>query len=156
MVKKIILLLAVLLVVSFIVIQFFQPEKNIQEITESHILHHSNLSDDVKLSLKNACFDCHSNNSAYSWYHKIAPVSWYAYGHIKEAKEVLNFSEWEDYSKLEKIGLLDEISEDAKDGKMPLKSYSLIHKKARLSAKEIEAISDWAESYAEELLTGKK
>ncbi len=49
-----------------------------------------------------SCFDCHSNNTNYPWYSKVAPISWYINSHIKKGRKILNFSKWNGYSKDEK------------------------------------------------------
>jgi len=41
-----------------------------------------------------ACYDCHSNETAYPWYSNVAPVSWLTQNHIDEGRSKLNFSEF--------------------------------------------------------------
>ncbi len=155
MTKKIGKIIVAIVVLSIIILQFIQPIKNVQEISENHIFMQASINDSVKTILTNACMDCHSNNTNYEWYHKISPVSWYVYEHIKEGKKGVNFSDWGRYTKVEKIGLLDEIMEEVEEGKMPLKSYTLMHKNARLNEDEKELLENWAKTYAEELLMEK-
>lgn len=95
--------------------------------------------------LRKSCFDCHSNQVQFPWYSKLAPSSWLLADHINEGKSHLNFSEWDDYSNREKIGLLEEIKDEVGSGKMPLKSYLLIHRDAKLNAEEISALLRWAD-----------
>jgi hypothetical protein len=57
----------------------------------------------------------------------------------------LNFSVWEDYSRREKIGLLANIKNEVESGKMPLKSYLIIHRDAKLGAENILSLSKWTE-----------
>src|SRR5210317_2087752 len=47
--------------------------------------------------IKNACYDCHSNNSIYPWYSKIAPINMWIQGHINHGRDELNFSLWDSY-----------------------------------------------------------
>lgn len=54
---------------------------------------------DVRSLLKNACYDCHSNETVYPNYAYIAPISWAVKDHINEGREYLNFSEWGTYNK---------------------------------------------------------
>ena len=63
--------------------------------------------------------------------------------HIKEAKEDLNFSEWGNYSKRKQENKLDRIVKQIKSDEMPLASYTLIHKNARLTTVQKEEIMDW-------------
>lgn len=41
-----------------------------------------------------ACYDCHSNETAWPWYSRIAPASWLIYRDVSKGRRELNFSEW--------------------------------------------------------------
>ena len=95
--KKIILLLAVVLVV----IQLFRPTRNISHSSQDYANDISvkyPLTDSVKTILQTICYDCHSNNTSYPWYANIQPVAWWLNNHIKEGKREVNFSEFSGYS----------------------------------------------------------
>ncbi len=145
-------LLVIAIPTIFILIQFFQPKKNQLGIGKNHIINEVEIPDSIKNILSVSCFDCHSNQTNYKWYHKVSPVSWFINGHIQEGKSELNFSDWKSQDVYDKISLLDEISSEIAEKKMPLKAYTLIHKEAKLSDKEIEVLNKWTESYSEELL----
>ncbi len=125
-------------------------------IGENHIINETSIADTVKNMLSVSCFDCHSNQTNYHWYHKISPVSWIINGHINEGKEELNFSNWKSMDVYDKIAILDEICEEVKDKKMPLKAYSLIHNEAKLSEEQIKTLCDWTSQYSELLLKENK
>jgi hypothetical protein len=150
--KKILLWTLAALVILLIVIQFFQPEKNFRQTTTDSIAFQMKMPETVKKYITNSCFDCHSNQTRYPWYGRIAPVSWLLENHIREGKDHLNFSEWGNYSKRQQISLLGDICETVSDRSMPLKSYTLLHKDAELFDYEIEEICDWTERAAENLL----
>lgn len=150
--KKILFYVVIPLLLIFVFIQFFNPTKNISEEEEAHLLINYSFDTELKEILTNACMDCHSNNTNYLWYHNIAPVSFIINNHIKEGKKELNLSEWEDLDALERIGILDEISDVVTDHTMPLKAYALMHKKAQLTSEEREKIVAWSKQYSEELL----
>lgn len=82
-----------------------------------------------------ACFDCHSNETKWLWYHNIAPISWGVQHDVDEGREYLNFSEWNREQEE-----LDEIPEVIREGEMPLKQYLLAHPEARLSDAEREQL----------------
>ena len=42
-----------------------------------------------------ACYDCHSNETQWPWYARIAPISWVLAYDVIEGREALNFSEWD-------------------------------------------------------------
>ncbi len=92
--RKILKIIIVVLLVAFVVIQFHQPEKNSGDLSSNHIFVTEQIPENVKTSIMNACMDCHSNQTNYLWYHKLAPVSWMVNKHITEGKKELNFSEW--------------------------------------------------------------
>ncbi len=82
-----------------------------------------------------ACFDCHSNETYWPWYSKIAPVSWWTQNHVDEGRDELNFSEWSsNYDEL------DEIAESVIEGEMPPLHYTLLPGSKRLSHAEREQL----------------
>ena len=78
---------------------------------------------------KQACFDCHSNETEWPAYASIAPVSWLVQHDVDEGRAVLNFSEWTRPQKEAK-----EAAKELREGEMPPTAYKLIHAHARLSA----------------------
>ena len=150
--KRIVKLFAIIVVLAFIVIQFFQPEKNVGEISENHIFKKEELPDDVKSVLQNACLDCHSNTTNYLWYHKIAPVSWMVNKHVVEGKDELNFSEWGTFDIFDKIAALEELCSETEREIMPIKAYVKMHKEAKLSKEQVAMLCDWTEKLSEQLL----
>jgi len=78
-----------------------------------------------------ACFDCHSNETAWPWYTNIAPISWLTQRHVDEGRSRLNFSTW-GTGRQEAEGVSRLIS----SGAMPGWDYALMHPDARLSYAE--------------------
>lgn len=140
MLKKILLLLAV----AFVIIQFFHPAKNIHAgPSDQHISKVIAVPEDVSTILKTSCNDCHSNNTAYPWYSRIQPVAWWLNNHIEEGKREVNFDEFASYSIRRQYHKLEEINEQVKEDEMPLSSYTIIHKNAKLSNEQKLAIANW-------------
>ncbi|HUP17908.1 MAG TPA: heme-binding domain-containing protein [Acidimicrobiia bacterium] len=83
---------------------------------------------------RRACFDCHSNETKWPWYSKIAPLSWLIQRDVDEGRDELNWSEWGP----DEEG--DESAETVIEGSMPPGTYSLLHPEARLSDQEIDAL----------------
>ena len=129
----------------FVLIQFYpRQEKNISSAQSSNSIEQLYpIKDSILQVLKAACYDCHSNNTNYPWYSTIQPVAWFLNRHIVEGKEELNFDEFGTYSKRRQQSKLKAIVNQVKDGEMPLASYKLLHKKARLSGKERSMITKW-------------
>jgi hypothetical protein len=139
--KKLLLAIAI----GFVGIQFIQPTRNNNgQVMSTDISKIVSIPDSVQAILKNACYDCHSNNTAYPWYSNIQPTSWLMAKHIRKAKEMLNFSEFGSYSLRRQSSKLDGISNSIKDNIMPISSYKLMHKNAQLSPNQKMIIINWA------------
>ena len=133
------------LLVVFIAIQFYRPEKNISKENDiAAFMHETNPPEEVRTILKTTCFDCHSNSTVYPWYDNIAPVSFWLADHIEEGKSELNFSEWATYSDKKKDHKLEELYEETEKRAMPLKEYIWTHEEARLTQAQIDAVVKWA------------
>jgi hypothetical protein len=96
-----------------------------------------------------ACFDCHSNETRWPWYSKIAPGSWIAWYDVTEGREKLNFSEWDRHVNSETIDpddafppptLSERIETEIRDGTMPPGTYRLLNADARLTDAQKEAL----------------
>lgn len=86
---------------------------------------------------KAACFDCHSNETVWPWYSKVAPMAWLVARDVDEGRSKMNFSEWDTRSED-----LDEIIEVIDSGEMPPAIYTPLHADARLSDDEKQQLID--------------
>jgi hypothetical protein len=98
---------------------------------------------EIKEMLRRACYDCHSNETNWPWYSYVAPMSWFVAGHVDHGRGHLNYSEWPAFDLEEQEHLFEEMWEMLSEGEMPLKSYTLIHRDARLSDTEREVLLQW-------------
>ena len=80
--------LTALLILVLIGIQFIPVER-----TNPPVVLDVDAPPQVKEILKKACYDCHSNDTEWAWYTKIAPMSFLAIKDVDEGREHLNFSE---------------------------------------------------------------
>jgi len=137
----------ILLLVLFILIQFYpRAEKNSSSaISSADISAKYNVPAEVKNILAVACNDCHSNNTNYPWYSNIQPVRLWLDDHIEDGKTDLNFSSFLSYPPRKQYHKLDEIIELVEKDEMPLASYTIIHRDAKLSASQKKALTDWAQ-----------
>ncbi|MFM2326138.1 MAG: hypothetical protein RIR31_340 [Bacteroidota bacterium] len=136
-----------LLLLVFIIIQFFRPAKNTSEgISANDITTKYIVPQDVQAILKTSCYDCHSNNTYYPWYNNIQPVAWWLKNHIDEGKRELDFSEFAAYRIGRQYKKLEEINKEVKEGEMPLESYTLIHGDAKLSQEQKLSLANWVTS----------
>jgi hypothetical protein len=96
--------------------------------------------DSVIAIFQHACYDCHSNESNIRWYDKIAPVSWKVAADVAEARQHLNFSQWDSLSHGEQLSKLWYITNMVDQGRMPLPSYTAVHPSARVTEDEINIL----------------
>lgn len=100
----------------------------------------------VDLILRRACYDCHSNETVWPWYSRIAPVSWAIANDVKKGRAALNFSTWTRLSNEQRAEAVAESWEEVAEGKMPTWYYVPLHPDARLSAEDKSALREWARS----------
>jgi hypothetical protein len=108
---------------------------------------------EVSSIVRTACYDCHSMETNFPWYARVAPVSWWIIDHIEEGRDELNFSDFDKLPKRKKLRKLKDITEEVEKKKMPLPSYLRGHPEARLTEKERVLIQDWADQSAKNLLS---
>jgi hypothetical protein len=143
-VKKISLRILAALLIIFIAIQFIRPDRNISgQVFQTDISNTYSIPANVYTLLKNACYDCHSNNTNYPWYSNIQPIGWFLANDIKNGKAKINFSEFGSLSSRRQISKLKGIENQIKDGSMPLPSYQLLHKEAQLTDGQKKLLIDW-------------
>ncbi len=99
----------------------------------------------VMAILKRSCYDCHSNHTEWPWYSDIAPISFEVRSHVKNGRNWLNFSIWNQYDEEKKEKLYKGIAKSI-DWKMPPPDYLWVHKEARLSPEERKLVKEWAMS----------
>jgi mono/diheme cytochrome c family protein len=93
-----------------------------------------------------SCANCHSNQTRWPWYSHVAPVSWLVANDVHEARHHVNFSEWGNYDAKKRDHDIEEICNEILEGDMPDTKYTLIHRNARLSQEEREAVCQWTGS----------
>ena len=134
--KKIIVAIVVILVG----IQFIPVER-----TNPPIQSDFDAPANVKAIIKKACYNCHSNETNWVWYTKIAPVSFLTSSDVSDGRRHLNFSDWNKYAdKFAKVK--DEIWEEVREENMPPWQYRIMHSNARLTQEEKDILRNWATS----------
>jgi hypothetical protein len=147
MIKKIL----IGLLIALVAIQFIKPTKNVSGDTSKDISTLYPMSDNVKQIVTKACADCHSNTTVYPWYASIQPLGFWLADHVKEGKRELNFNEFASYRIAKQNHKLEEVIEQVKEGEMPLESYTLIHKEAKLTEEEKVTLTQWCQSIMDSL-----
>ena len=140
-IKKILWLILIVLLLS----QFFGPDKNEGDLVSiDAFLVETNPPEDIKLILKESCYDCHSDVTRYPWYNNITPVNYWLADHIKHGKKHFNMSNWEGNSTKRKDHKFEELIEMVENKTMPLNSYTWTHTEAKLNDEQRKAVIDWA------------
>lgn len=111
----------------------------------------TNAPPEIATMLRSACYDCHSHETHWPWYGHVAPVSWWLDDHVRDARSSLNFSDWPNDNPQKAAKKWNRVSESVRGGDMPLHSYTLIHKSARLTDAQRTQLADWAEQEAQRL-----
>jgi hypothetical protein len=138
--KKILLALFVV----FVLLQFIPKSVNkSNKVLLTDISKKYSIPAEVQSILKRACYDCHSNNTNYPWYASIQPFRLMLDRHIKNGKQDLNFSEFSSYSEKRQYNKLNSIGESLKKETMPLESYKVMHRAARLNKAEKDTVIKW-------------
>lgn len=124
------------LIVLLIGIQFIPVEQTNPPVTSE-----ISVPENVKVILKKACYDCHSNETNWAWYTKVAPMSFLAAKDVKDGRRHLNFSEWDGNNESK---YKEEIWEEIREEQMPPWQYKIMHGDSKLSQEEKNIIRNWA------------
>lgn len=142
---KVLKVASVLLFLLFAGAQLFRPERaNPPPAVGQSLEEHARVTPEVAGVLKRSCMDCHSNRTEWPWYSNVAPASWFVIDHVNHGRRHLNFSRWGEYDRRRADELLKDICMTAKSGFMPLDSYTLVHRGARLAPTDVQTLCEWA------------
>ncbi|HEX3373900.1 MAG TPA: heme-binding domain-containing protein [Edaphobacter sp.] len=105
------------------------------------LLHGAKMPAEAKAVLVSKCADCHSSETRWPVYSRIAPGSWLMELDIVEARKKMDLSRWEQMPVDQQDVLMAKIVEEAKSGDMPPVQYRLLHWDAKLSKTDVQALS---------------
>jgi Haem-binding domain len=105
----------------------------------------------VAALLHAACYDCHSHETKWPWYSRIAPMSWLIAKDVIEGRENLNFSEWPANQPARAAKRLANMSEQIDYLEMPPKKYTAIHVDARLTESQRKELTGWLDEESKQL-----
>jgi hypothetical protein len=141
MLKKILIAIGVIL----IGIQFIPVDRSNPPITQE-----IDAPINVLSILKTSCYDCHSNETKWTWYSYVAPVSFLVAGDVEKGRKRVNFSEWDKYDEKKKAKKMDGILEMVEEGEMPLSIYTIMHSDAKMDPDKIKILKGWVTSSKDE------
>jgi hypothetical protein len=140
-------IVVIVLVIGFVGMQFIRPARNSSAQTRGkEISTQFPVPETVQHVLQHACYDCHSNNTRYPWYANVQPVGWFLNHHITEGKHELNFDAFASYPPRKQYHKFKSMERELQEGDMPLESYLLIHRDAKLSADQTAMLVAWSEA----------
>jgi hypothetical protein len=102
----------------------------------------------VAAMLHAACYDCHSSETKWPWYSRVAPMSWLIANDVNDGRRNLNLSDWPNDNPTRAAKRLEDMSEEIGYGEMPPKKYTAIHTDARLTPSQLKELTDWLDSEA--------
>ena len=138
------------LVLIFAGLQFVQPARTNPPV-KIDFLKASAAPPDVAALFRAACYDCHSDETRWPWYSRVAPVSWQVAQDVNHGRRHVNLSEWPADNPDLARKKIENMSDEIDDGDMPLKKYTLIHRDARLTAEQRDTLTDWLDARASAL-----
>lgn len=138
-VKRILLVL----LVGFVALQLIPVDRSNPPVTGDLVA-----PPEVKAILKASCYDCHSNETHWPWYSYINPMGMLIAHHVEEGRELLNFSEWENWDEDEQYNQKENIysfcsPEEEPETPMPPPDYVILHPGAELTAEEFKILDCW-------------
>ena len=120
------------------------------------LLQSANISSDAKAVLVAKCADCHSSETRWPVYARIAPGSWLIERDIVKAREKMDLSRWDEMTADKQEVMMAKIAEETKNGDMPPLQYLALHWRATLSENDVKTLSTLGESHGSEAtLTGE-
>ncbi|MEA2572075.1 MAG: hypothetical protein QOI24_4076 [Acidobacteriota bacterium] len=129
-----------ILLALFVMIQFVPVAKTNPPVTGEIVA-----PADVKAIFRKSCYDCHSNETVYPWYNRVAPVSWLLASDVTGGRKKLNFSTWQQLPPDRQNRKRKQIWKEVGSGDMPLWFYLPLHPAAKLSDADKAIVKAWSE-----------
>ncbi len=98
-------------------------------------------SQQARAVVKQHCFQCHSNETNWTWYANIAPGSWLIAMDVIAGRNAFNFSDWKNNP-----GEPDEMVGAIQEGEMPPAQYWIFHPQERMNAQQKQEVIDALQS----------
>lgn len=134
---------------AFVALQFFNAPRTNPPVTNDFIAA-TKPPQDLQNLFRAACYDCHSYETKWPWYSRVAPVSWNVVSDVEYGRDNLDLSDWPTNA-VRAAKKMSVMSDDIQSGDMPMKKYTLIHRAARLTDAQRKEITDWLDATAEKL-----
>lgn len=113
------------------------------------LLEHAAIPAAARDVLRQKCADCHSNETVWPAYGRLAPASWLMERDITRAREQMNLSQWDLLPETKQETLKSKIVQQARTDKMPPLQYRLMHRNAAVTEQDVKELTAWARGGAE-------
>lgn len=134
--------IAAALLMGIVLIQFWRPEKINSEPTKDL----AHVPKEVSDILRNACFDCHSNQTNLRWYDRLTPANFIVSADVRDGRSALNFSNWDSLKQPQQSATLYYAFNKILSGEMPLPAYLAMHRSATLNEAAINTLKNYVTS----------
>jgi len=127
-------------------LSFVHPSGMTRTVAKSSgvLLSGAQISPALRKIVEQKCADCHSQQTRWPLYGRLAPASWLLEHDVAEARSHWDASRWSDYSREERMQLLSRLALRAKSASMPPARYTLLHPGAKLQQSERVSLYEWA------------
>jgi cytochrome c len=133
------------LVASCMAFSFVHPWGDLRSVAPGgQILEAGAAPDEVRRVLEKKCADCHSNQTHWPVYSRVAPISWLIERDVHTGRSAMNLSLWAGMGVDDRIAMLTRIAAEVRSGEMPPKPYTLAHPANRLTESDKQEIAAWA------------
>ena len=120
--------------------KFYLSSDIIQKVSVTYI-------EKIEPIFKAKCFDCHSTQTKYPWYHAIPGIRQFIDGDVKDGLGHIDFTPGYPFrTKHSPLEILTGIKKIAIKNSMPPIEYKIMHWKSSLTKKEREKILEWVNS----------
>jgi hypothetical protein len=140
------ILLGILVVIQFIPVARTNPPVTGEIVAPA----------DVKATLRQSCYDCHSNETVYPWYNRVAPVSWLLHSDVTGGREAMNFSEWQQMPQDRQNKRRKDIWKEVSSGDMPPWFYLPLHAAAKVTDSDRAILKAWSDAGPAPLRRGNR
>ncbi len=103
--------------------------------------------DPVLVVLRRACYNCHSGETVWPWYSRVAPASWLVAHDVREGRAALDLTAWNRVRADERAKKIAKMAKEVAGGDMPPWYYRLVHREARLSPDDTAKLRAWAAAF---------
>jgi|HubBroStandDraft_1064217.scaffolds.fasta_scaffold00096_25 hypothetical protein len=98
---------------------------------------------EVKQILTMSCYNCHSNQTALSWFDQPVPAYWLVVRDVREGRKHLNFSEIGKLPAAQQQATLFEAVSQIELGAMPLPAYKQVHPESVITREQLAVLKNY-------------